>query len=1368
MSDRASDPVVRSPQWEPNSASKKCRECSSGFTLTNRRHHCRACGNLICESCSKYRQLNIDEIAPGAPPSTPKSSKGNKAQRVCPQCFTERGRRNTFASNEAAGDEIPQIDTRARAVSSPQKVSKSKKRLDLSTNDFPNAVSSDRLPKQAGSSRTEHSTQEYGEGAGAASAKKSASAKRPESATKPESAKKPESANKTYGRRELSTADFEEDEKRKNEPAKQMEADETQKKETEAARTQLEEKEKLMQQMQRQEMARMEDWEKRLLVKETELETQQKRLEERAREKEIGDKRGAEQKAQKAQQAQQKAQEEMQQQAQQAKPTYAAGNSAMQLLTQKKTSSLVQRTVHRRLTSRERGQTEARYKDSKPEKHEDVVLSFPLSYTPSVHHRSRERWFATKRFDVGGCIKHLGTFKAVLDAEKSYEMAENSGEQDAARFVRKACAFEDDYVVTMLGLKKRPETPGSPKLLTPMMSLVDEMDIDPARQIFKTARCLQSVGHQLERALNCVFSEGASTDSTNKADIERALECRLREEFRSLVYRVQAECEQEPDETRDESRSRKLKRSASLGGQECSDADYCRVVAKSIALRIHVACGLQARLTIMPSLKCILVTVEADPHDLMVEAQHIDFKVAAENRPFRTDFGSSDSGGSTRGRFNKGVVDGFTNSSSMELELAFVEKYEKKLKVGAQIEADYMSSGTFYPGKIAEWSDDGTLVIHYDDGSEEKGVLPSLVRKPGQYGDYEALIECKKLIRDRVDDDGAIWPSIAHQPYANEEASAQKEALLREEALLDKIEVCIDPGLWGVPEAGELQEGEAVEIEHEGAGGKNWYPGKVVSVNGNGSYDILYADGDREPRVGKDRIRRASDVNCDVHTILAMYGHDEEAHADEGKVYLSPYTTFVFDKRFMPLYRHSMLHYRDEEAVRFKDALTHRQKMLKTDEGLLAVAQDSSVFRTKDRINLVNSIIARHLNLPVLKHYKLLNDSFGLHERSRLQELKDNWAYARLVVWCPYPQLQQPIGRIRDYFGEKIALYFAFLQFYTNCIVPIAMLGLATFCVNYVFEHHLDTPPLVRGWVLIFFGAAVSIWSTCYTEFWKRRQFFLNVWWGMTDFKVGEPERPEFQGVMRKSLVDDKYENFHSSMDTLYTKMAMGITVVVLMIMIVIVAVFSFLFFVKGSGEGGAYMFDSITRHFVRKVDPLSHEVSYVSNEHFMVYNGTPIGSPLCGLINAIQIFVLNSVYKSVAQKLNDFENHRTESEYENNLIVKVFLFQFVNSFSSFVYIAFAKRFIEWGDPQIMPSALGVREWAQYLPEYDSDHSGTIDLLEYMNATKTTRLTEGFVLNYTDTNERELTNGCIGGDCIGELGTALASVFFSAIVIQVS
>jgi len=68
---------------------------------------------------------------------------------------------------------------------------------------------------------------------------------------------------------------------------------------------------------------------------------------------------------------------------------------------------------------------------------------------------------------------------------------------------------------------------------------------------------------------------------------------------------------------------------------------------------------------------------------------------------------------------------------------------------------------------------------------------------------------------------------------------------------------------------------------------------------------------------------------------------------------------------------------------------------------------------------------------------------------------------------------------------------------------------------------------------------------------------------------------------------------------------------------------------------------------------------------------------PLSSALNAVEIQIFNVFYGWCAVKLNDFENHRTQSEYENALIGKSFIFKFVNSYNSLFYIAFFKQYDE-------------------------------------------------------------------------------------------
>lgn len=50
---------------------------------------------------------------------------------------------------------------------------------------------------------------------------------------------------------------------------------------------------------------------------------------------------------------------------------------------------------------------------------------------------------------------------------------------------------------------------------------------------------------------------------------------------------------------------------------------------------------------------------------------------------------------------------------------------------------------------------------------------------------------------------------------------------------------------------------------------------------------------------------------------------------------------------------------------------------------------------------------------------------------------------------------------------------------------------------------------------------------------------------------------------------------------------------------------------------------------------------------------------------NLFVIISFGLMFEMIAVKLNNFENHRTEEEYANSLVLKNFLFQFVNNYVS-------------------------------------------------------------------------------------------------------
>jgi hypothetical protein len=66
-----------SGRWVEDSVARACAKCEKAFTLTNRRHHCRVCGDIFCHACSRTKMVLATN--PGEIP---------RRQRVCDPCAT--------------------------------------------------------------------------------------------------------------------------------------------------------------------------------------------------------------------------------------------------------------------------------------------------------------------------------------------------------------------------------------------------------------------------------------------------------------------------------------------------------------------------------------------------------------------------------------------------------------------------------------------------------------------------------------------------------------------------------------------------------------------------------------------------------------------------------------------------------------------------------------------------------------------------------------------------------------------------------------------------------------------------------------------------------------------------------------------------------------------------------------------------------------------------------------------------------------------------------------------------------------------------------------------------------------------------------
>jgi hypothetical protein len=204
-------------------------------------------------------------------------------------------------------------------------------------------------------------------------------------------------------------------------------------------------------------------------------------------------------------------------------------------------------------------------------------------------------------------------------------------------------------------------------------------------------------------------------------------------------------------------------------------------------------------------------------------------------------------------------------------------------------------------------------------------------------------------------------------------------------------------------------------------------------------------------------------------------------------------------------------------------------------------------FRSVDRLKLILTIIDARANqggcfIDTNMHIErgALEGFYPLHEVGEKDALQRKW-----VVCCASPG-NQPLGDIRDYMGEKIALYFAWLGHYTTWLMSATVGGLVAAINSYIKKKGNPDVPTMP-----YFGLFMALWTTLFQEFWKRKESTLAMEWGVCGFEEVEQPRPQFKGESIKSPIDGEeilYVNPLVKMQRIFVS--------VLVILVMIAAVF--------------------------------------------------------------------------------------------------------------------------------------------------------------------------------------------------------------------
>ena len=329
--------------------------------------------------------------------------------------------------------------------------------------------------------------------------------------------------------------------------------------------------------------------------------------------------------------------------------------------------------------------------------------------------------------------------------------------------------------------------------------------------------------------------------------------------------------------------------------------------------------------------------------------------------------------------------------------------------------------------------------------------------------------------------------------------------------------------------------------------------------------------------------------------------------------------------------------------------------------------RELSIFSNADKLKIMDRAIQETFLIYNLKHYNFIKGYFPLHnefELSGMIRMKNitedtlskqfknvmgeelyEWVYKEtksvIPEWKinPLKIFDPPVKNIRDYFGEKIAYYFDYLSYYTKFVALLIPIGLTLFII---FNTTSETSTVLRVFYVIY-GVLNIIMSTLLIEYMKRREKILATRFGQTEFIEQETIRPLFEGVFRRSPIDDDMNDPWFYRFSRYFRILWSWILLSLWVALEL-GITAALFY-------GRY----------KLADNWKGESKILGAAYIFA------------VLKAFSIILFDILFTPVCFFLTKLENQRTKQSFEYSYVLKMYIFRACNHFSSLVYIAFAK-----------------------------------------------------------------------------------------------
>lgn len=356
---------------------------------------------------------------------------------------------------------------------------------------------------------------------------------------------------------------------------------------------------------------------------------------------------------------------------------------------------------------------------------------------------------------------------------------------------------------------------------------------------------------------------------------------------------------------------------------------------------------------------------------------------------------------------------------------------------------------------------------------------------------------------------------------------------------------------------------------------------------------------------------------------------------------------YVADYNFDALYNHKKTDERwGYDLFTESEMLYIEYKMLSEMEigeerAFLGLLRDSSL--EPEMHDIFKSIENEKSLFYLLTQYNIISEHFPLH----VADFKENILMETIFsVRCPY-------RKIRSYYGDKVAIYYAWVYHYTRFLtIPAAVAILFLTLIKY-FGYSGKT-------LLTLYAIVIAIWTQLFVVFWTRKCSEISIEWdNFTEEYDRDNIRREFKGEWRKSPVTEQYEKYYSESKRKVSYIISALISLPFLLLALLVNIC----FLNLSGFIQPHMNSIFEIEFLGKFSEEGH-----------IFAPGTFPNTMIGIIQVICVQLINKFYREFAKKTCDMENHKIKSNYENSLIIKRFIFEFFDGFISLFYLAFVAQ----------------------------------------------------------------------------------------------